>query len=240
MKRGKGCVVPILFALIFLLNACAALPVATPLPTEIATVSATWTLTPPPTDTPTPVPSATSTNTPTSTPRPSATATRRLTPTATVTASPTAGPSPTPNAAQTCSELMAKGSIGIIVVYIHPEPDLVWDYNPRQFVVGLCDTIPLPSTPQGKYKVVLNFPDSQHGSTESAPVPAELKPGLNEVSIGPWIPGLENHLAACAMRAVAQTQVMYNDTPDRFFHALLWADGRDRVVLPIKCGGNYS
>ena len=234
----KRCGILILFSLVFLIDACAAPPVSAPTPTSTAIPSATPTNTP--TNTPTPPPSARPTDTPTSTPRPSATATRRLTPTATATASPTAGPSPTPSAAQICGELMAKGSSGIIVLYIHPEPDLAWDYTPRQFLIGLCDTIPLPSTPQGKYKVVLNFPGSQHGSTESAPVPAQLKPGLNEVSVGPWVPGLENHLAACAMCAVAQTQVMYNDTPDRFFHALLWADGSDHVALPIKCGGNYS
>ena len=225
------------FCFLFSLQACAPAATPTALPTETATASATWTLTPLPTDTPTPLPSTTPTNTRTSTPRP--TATRRLTPTATLTPSPTAGPSPTPSAAQICDDL-AKKSNGIFVVYIHPVPELVWDTIPRQFQVGLCDTIPLPSTPQGKYKIVLSFPNSQHGSTESAPVPAQLKPGLNEVSVGPWIPGLENHMAACAMRAVAQTQVMYNDTPDRFYHALLWADGSDHVALPIKCGGNYS
>ena len=156
------------------------------------------------------------------------------------TPSPTPGPSPTPSVEQICNDLVAKGGIGIVVVYIHPEPELVWDYNPRQFLVGLCDTDPPPSTPQGKYKIVLNFPNTQHGSTESVPVPATLKPGLNEVSVGPWIPGLENHKAACAVRAVAQTQVMYNDTPDRFYHPLLWPDGSDQVALSIKCGGNYS
>jgi hypothetical protein len=237
MKRFHGCGILILFGCAFLLDACTP-PVAAPTPTSTAIPSATPTDTP--TSTATPSPSATPTRLPTSTPRPSATATRRLTPTATVTARPTAGPRPTASAAQICDDLVAQGSRGIIVVYIHPVPELVWDYTPRQFYVGLCDTIPLPSTPQGKYKIVLNFPDSQHGSTESAPVPAQLKPGLNEVSVGPWVPGLENHEAACAMRAVAQTQVVYNDTPDRFFHALLWADGSDHVALPIKCGGNYS
>jgi hypothetical protein len=239
MNMKKWCGILILFGTVVLLNACAATPTPAPLLTETAVPTATWTLTPLPTETATLLPSATPTKIPTSTPRPRATATRRRIPAATLTPSPTAGPSPTPSAAQICDSL-AKRSNGIFVVYIHPVPDLVWDTIPRQFQVGLCDTIPLPSTPQGKYKIVLNFPNSQHGSTESAPAPATLKPGLNEVSVGPWIPGFENHMAACAMRAVAQTQVMYNDTPDRFYHALLWADGSDRVALPIKCGGNYS
>lgn len=128
---------------------------------------------------------------------------------------------------------------GIYVLYIQPVPDLVWDQNPRQFRVGLCDTIALPSTPQGKYKIAMSFPPGSRGATQSSAVSAELKPGLNEVSVGPWIPGLENHLGACAMRANAETQVMYNDTPDPFFHPLLWPNGDDHVTLSIQCGGNY-
>jgi len=226
-----------------LLTACAILPSACAVPTTpapTASPSATWTATPTATDTPTQTPTSTPIYTQTSTPKPTATATRRRTATATATPSLTAGPSPTPSAAQTCAAIAAKGSIGIYVVYIHPVPDLVWDTVPRQFLVGLCDTIPPPSVPQGKYKIVLNFPAVNHGIVESNVSRAELKPGLNEISVGPWIPGYENHLARCAVRAVAETQVMYNDTPEPFFHVLLWPDGNDRVLLPIRCGGNYS
>jgi len=222
-----------------LLAACAGTTTPAPAATETALPSSTPTVAQPPTETPTRTFTPPPTSTRTRTPKPSATATPRRAPSATATASVTAGPSPTPSAAQSCAALAAKGSIGIFVVYIHPVPDLVWDYTPRQFLVGLCDTIPPPSVPQGKYKVVLNFPALNHSSTESSVSRAELKSGLNEVSIGPWVPGLENHLARCAVRATAETQVMYNDTPEPFFHALLWPDGRDRVPLPIQCGGNY-
>jgi len=51
---------------------------------------------------------------------------------------------------------------------------------------------------------------------------------------------LQNHLAACASRANAETQVLHNDTPDPFYRALKWFDGSDHVWLQIKCGGNYS
>ncbi len=204
-------------------------PTETPSPSATVTQLPTQTLT----RTATPSPSSTSTRTPTSTPSP------RRTPTLTPTRTITPGPSPTLSAAELCARTVAAKPGSIFVVYIHPTPDLVWDQNPRQFLVGLCNTIPLSSTPQGKYKIILNFPGSNHGLTESAPVQAELKPGLNEVSVGPWVPGLENHLASCATRAVAQTQVMYNDTPDPFYHPLLWVDGSDRVPLPIACGGNY-
>jgi hypothetical protein len=134
--------------------------------------------------------------------------------------------------------LSAKGVSGIFVLYVHPEPDLVWDTVPRQFLVGLCDTIPPPSVPQGKYKMILNF--AGHGVMDSHVTTGELKPGLNEMSIGPYIPGYENHMAICAQRPVAEVQVMYNDTPEPFFHALLWPDGSDRVAIPIACGGNFS
>jgi hypothetical protein len=103
----------------------------------------------------------------------------------------------------------------------------------------LCNANPPPAVPQGKYKITMTFPPNNAGATESKPTVAELKPGFNEITVGPWIPGLENHLATCAVRANAETQVMYNDTPDPFYHALGWYNGTDRVTLPIKCGGNY-
>jgi hypothetical protein len=222
-----------------MLAACATATI----PAPTASPSATWTATPPPSETATLYPTlapASATLTRTSTPKPTASATPHRTPTATATANPTAGPSPTPSAAQVCATLATKGSIGIFVVYIHPVPDLVWDTVPRQFLVGLCDTIPPPSVPQGKYKIVLSFPAGRGSLSESSVSRAELKPGLNEISVGPWIPGFENHLAICAQRAVAEIQVMYNDTPEPFFHVLLWSDGSDRVALPIQCGGNFA
>ncbi len=128
----------------------------------------------------------------------------------------------------------------IFVLYINAVPELVWDNEPHYLKVGICNTLPPPSTPQGKYKLLFNFPDGQRGDMTTPVVSASLNAGLNEVSVGPWVPGLENHIARCNMRAVAQTQVMYNDVPDPIFHALKWPDGSDTVGLPIKCGGNFS
>jgi hypothetical protein len=128
----------------------------------------------------------------------------------------------------------------IYVMYIYGVPDLIWDYNPRQFKVGLCNTNPAPSTPQGKYKITMTFPPDTGGATQSAATSLELKPGFNEISVGPWIPGLQNHRAACATRERAETQVLYNDSPDPIFRALPWIDGTDRTYLIIKCGGDYA
>jgi hypothetical protein len=128
----------------------------------------------------------------------------------------------------------------IFVLYVRPSSELIWDNLDRTFLVGLCNTIPVANgVPQGKYKMKFNFPFSNQGSKESVPTPGELKPGLNEVKIGPWKPGYENHLARCATRAVAETQVTYNDTPDPIYRVLPYLDGSDHLSLPIKCGGNF-
>jgi hypothetical protein len=217
-----------------LLGACASAPTLTP--TVTTSPNATATSTPLPTGTPTSTP--TLTGTATLTPRPSATATLARTRTATATHTP-AGPSATPSAAQICAGMIGKMPAGIYVMYLQPETELIWDKDPRQFRVGLCNANPPPAVPQGKYKITMTFPPNNAGATESKPSVAELKPGFNEITVGPWIPGLENHLATCAVRANSETQVMYNDTPDPFYHALAWYNGTDRVTLPIKCGGNY-
>lgn len=137
-------------------------------------------------------------------------------------------------------DLQARGAPGIYVVSITAEPELVWDNNPHQFKVGICDTVPPPNTPQGKYKIVMSFPEGNRGLMSSSVSPATINSGFNVVTVGPWVPGLENHKAICATRAVAQTQVMYNDVPDPIFHPLLWPDGSSTVPVPIKCGGDYS
>jgi hypothetical protein len=43
----------------------------------------------------------------------------------------------------------------------------------------------------------------------------ELKPALNEISIGPWIPSYENYIAICAQRPVAEDQVEWRLRPAR-------------------------
>lgn len=69
---------------------------------------------------------------------------------------------------------------------------------------------------------------------------AKLAPGLNEIKLGPWVPGLQNHVTICVDRAFGQAQVFYNDLPTPSFGVLKWVDGKDTVTFPIKCGGNYS
>jgi len=221
--------------LAFGLGACAS-PTPTPTPTLAPTATRTATATRVPTETPTSTPTLTAT--PTLTPRPSATPTLARTRTATATRTP-AGPSPTPSAAQMCAGMLGKVPAGIYVMYLQPVTELKWDFDPRQFRVGLCNANSPSAVPQGKYKIAMSFSASGSHSTESKPSTAELKPGFNEIAVGPWVPGLENHLAQCAVKSNAETRVMYNDTPDPLYRALMWHDGKDRVTMQIKCGGNY-
>jgi len=232
----------IAFCFSILWAGCAAPTVSPPTVTMTALPSATLTAMPRPTDTATltSTPTITPTSIATSTPTPSSTATLTRTPSATATVTLTPGPSPTLTTAQICSNLLAKNAPGIYVLAIRGVPDLAWDKAEHQFVIQVCNTNLPPSVPQGKYKVILNFPGSDHGASQSAATQIELKPGFNEISVGPWVPGLENHLAACATRASAETQVIYSDTPDRLYRTLKWFDGSDSIWLPIKCGGDYS
>ena len=224
----------IFVGLAILPSACTTTP--TPTPTQIPTAVATATLAPTATATLTPTPAPT--NTLTSTPKPSATAMLARTRTPTRTLTP-AGPSATPSSSQLCASLINQLPAGIYVMYLLPATDLVWDTEPRYFRVGLCNANSPSSVPQGKYKIAMTFPPGNTGATQSAPAVAELKPGFNEINVGPWVPGLQNHLAVCAVRTNAETQVLYNDTPDSFYHVLKWVDGRDRVTLKINCGGNF-
>ncbi|MBI4789841.1 MAG: hypothetical protein HY782_22640 [Chloroflexi bacterium] len=240
------------FALIvldILLAACngRAEPAAQVAPLSIAAQISTPTVTPSATATPTPTetPTLSPTATPTASPTATATATTTRTPTRTPTLAPTRTPTPaaptaTPGPAQICARLAAQGYREIFVVDVQPVPDLAWDQTPRWFRVGVCNTLPPPNVPQGRYKIFVFYPGSNRGPGQSGVVQLELKSGLNEVMVGPWVPGLENHQAACATRPIGAIEVHYNDTPDVFFRALAWPDGKIRIELPIKCGGDYA
>lgn len=239
-RRRFTCLLIVSIGLAMMLGACSMLATPTPQPTPTDEPTATLTPTIVPTATATATATRTATpqptNTSTSTPRPSTTATPVRTRTATPTKAPV-GPSPTPSIAQICANYAKQVGAGIYVMYIHPEPELIWDTEPRYFKVGLCNTNQPPAVPQGNYKIAMTFPTGSGGGTQSSPSPAELKPGFNEVSVGPWVPGLRNHRADCASRADAYTQVTYNDSGT--FRPLMWMDGSDHIVLTIKCGGNF-
>ncbi len=188
---------------------------------------------------PSSTPTLTLTPTETSTVR--VTATRTRTPTRPPTARPsnTAIPSPTPipGPAQICADLIAQKRNELYILYMEATPDLVWDSNPHYFSVGICNSILPPAVPQGRYRAAIYFPKSAHGRAESVPVPATLNPGLNQVKVGPWIPGLENHNAQCNDRPTGDVVIEYDGSG--MYQPLAWLDGKTKFNLPIKCGGNY-
>jgi hypothetical protein len=234
---------------ILIAMACALIQVACSLPATSAPVPPTATSLPIPTASPPPVP-ATATVNPTSTPTRASTAmptrtrtvipaTRR--PTALPSPSKTASPSPIPGPAQDCANLAARGTSGIFIVDVVPDPSLVWDGRPHLFRVGVCNALSPSTVAQGRYKILLYFPASGKGHEESVPTPADLKPGMNIITVGPWVPGLENHRARCATKDTAEVEITYNDIPDpTIFRALSWPDGKTRTYLPVQCGGNFA
>ena len=240
-----------LILVVLFISACGTIaqPTAQPTPlliaAELSTATPTASATTTPTERPSPTPTQLPTATPTASPTPTATSTTIRTPTRTPTRAPTrtptlAVPTPTPGPAQICDSLGAQGQRGIFLVDLQPVPDLAWDQNPRQFRVGVCNTHPPSNVPQGRYKIFVFYPGGDRGPGQTGLMHFQLKPGLNEIMIGPWVPGLENHLATCAMRPIGSIEVHYNDSPDSNFKALAWPDGRIKVEFPIRCGGDYA
>ncbi len=135
---------------------------------------------------------------------------------------------------QSCLNRTRTGPAGLYILQVQPTPPLVWDTTPHMFQVTLCNANPPSSTPSGQFKVFISFPGSERGHAESDAVTAQLTSGYNEVSIGPWVPGLENHISACATRPMTQIEVHWNGA------SLLWLDGKSSVNIPIGCGGNFS
>ncbi len=141
--------------------------------------------------------------------------------------------------AQVCADLVAKGAPGLYLVQVEAEPELVWEAAPHMFRVGVCNTNAPTSKPAGQYRAFIFYPGSSRGHAESDIVHAEVNRGYNTVMVGPWVPGLENHIASCNSRRIAQVEIRYDDTPDKVYKPLAWPDGRTSVDLPVACGGNY-
>ncbi len=135
---------------------------------------------------------------------------------------------------QTCLDRSRTAQPGLYIVSLAPSPALVWDTNPHVFRLGICNTSPPASAPGGDLRIFISFPGSDRGHADSDSVQVQLNSAYNEVTSGPWVPGLENHLSACATRPTAQVEVHWNAVP------LLWLDGKSSVNLPIGCGGNFS
>ncbi len=205
--------------------------VGTPTVTRPARTFATFTPTRPPATWPAP----TRTNTPFQIPTPLPTITPFVFPTRI--ALPT---SALMGQIQTCMDLGTKGRNRLAIVKLEAIPKLAWDKDPHEFRVSLCNAISSSSAVTGRFRIFIYFPGSDRGRAESGTVQAQLPPGLNDVSIGPWIPGLQNHLSACAMQPTVRIEVLWDGTFDGTFQPITWYDGKGTLDMPIACGGDFS
>ncbi len=165
--------------------------------------------------------------------------------------SPTASPvqSPTrPNATETSSTLSviptcpsnAEGRRGLYVIYIEPLPSLVWNQTPRQFRVGVCNTLAESIVPESRFRVSVYAPETKNPLGQTSELSAQLAPGLHELVLGSWTPGLQNHVTACAVLPAVEILVEYNDFPAaNNFRPVLWPDGSERKAFSVACGGTF-
>ncbi len=134
----------------------------------------------------------------------------------------------------TCNNMVLKQPSALWVLALQPTPALLWDRNPHNFQVTICNTYPLPATRTGQIRAFINFPGTNIGHSESEPVQVQLNGGLNDVTVGPWVPGLENHITACATKPTAAVEIHFEGG------TLVWPTGRTAVDFPIGCGGGFS
>lgn len=127
------------------------------------------------------------------------------------------------------------------MLYVEPAPRLTWDQTPRQFRVGVCNTLSVPTVPQGQFVLFVYIAWTRQIRGQTSELPAQLAPGFHELVLGPWTPGLENHVTACAQRPAVEIEIGYNDSfpQSSSFRPVPWADGITKIVFPIACGGDY-
>ncbi len=112
---------------------------------------------------------------------------------------------------------------------------------PRQFTVGLCNSLSVPLVPESHFVVSIHLPFRKDGGGQTSATIAQLSPGFHEITVGSWTPGLESHLTICIQKAIVELVVGYSDQ-DRSsnFRPLEFLDGKDRLLVPVQCGGSYS
>lgn len=153
---------------------------------------------------------------------------------------PTVTPTSALSPAQICEQLAGKAERGLYVIELEPIPDLVWDNVPREFQVGVCNTLTVSTVPAGEFMAFVFLPGSAQAIGQTTPATAQLEPGYHALTLKSWTPGYENHVTACATRPYVQVRVDYADSPrTQNFRPVSWLDGNDRVVFPVKCGGNF-
>ncbi len=152
---------------------------------------------------------------------------------------PTVSPPLSPQAV--CAALSAQGRGGLFVVYAEPAKELVWDNNPVQFRVGVCNSLPVPLVPASHFVAMVDVPYSKSGGGRTNEIANQLPPGFHEFLFSTWKPGLENHITVCVQKQVIELTIGYSDQEkSKNFHLLQWVDGTNRRIFPIKCGGTFA
>ena len=151
----------------------------------------------------------------------------------------TTDPGPAVSPVATCPP-NAEGRLGLYVVYIDPLPSLIWNQTPRQFRVGVCNTRAESLVPQSRFRVSVFTPETKNPVGQTSELSAQLTPGLHELVLGSWTPGLQNHVSACAMWPSVEILVEYNDFPAvNNFRPVPWPDGSEKKVFSVACGGTF-
>ncbi len=148
-------------------------------------------------------------------------------------------PSPTASPVTTCPS-NAEGRRGLYVIYIEPLPSLIWNQTPRQFRVGMCNTLAESLVPGSRFRLSVYIPQTKSPLGQTSDLSAQLTPGLHQLVLGSWTPGLQNHVTACAITPAVEILVEYNDYPAvNNFRPVLWLDGSERKVFSVACGGTF-
>ena len=153
---------------------------------------------------------------------------------------PTATPSSATSSAQVCQQMVGKAQRGLYVIELQPIPSLIWDQVPREFRVGICNTLTVSTVPDGEFTLFVFLPEDEPALGQTSSLTAQLTPGFHRLTLKSWTPGFENHVTACATRPEVEIQVDYADSPRaQNFRPLTWLNGKDRVVFPVKCAGDF-
>ena len=151
----------------------------------------------------------------------------------------TVSPSPVASTAPTCPSNTG-GRRGLYVINVEPLPSLVWNQTPRQFRVRVCNTLAESLVPGSRFRVSIYSQTAKNPIGQTSDLSAQLAPGLHELEIGSWTPGLQNHVTACADLRTVEILVEYSDyAAGNDFRPVLWLDDSERRTFPVVCGGNF-
>ena len=139
-----------------------------------------------------------------------------------------------------CASLTPQAQTGLYVMTVRPEPELVWDRDPRRFVVDVCNSSPETTAEGFRLVIFVYFPAEARPRGQTSELPIRLGSGLHEVTLESWIPGLQNHLSACRLQTSVDVSVAYTFPPDySTFHPIPFADGKEKETFSVQCGGHF-